>query len=705
MLLVAFDLETHRFQPGINTPPIVCAAWCDGNATRIEKPDALKASFLRFFDGGYTFCGANIAFDFCCVANEHPELLQKIFELYDTDRVFDVLIAEKLYAIGHGIMDLHPVNFTRLSAYNLENVAEIHGVPNAKINDAWVTRYHELEDLPINMWPTEARQYPQDDVYNTRIVAVSQLARVGVIVPQATNLHNQSAQARTSFAMALGGTWGFLVDQTRVADFKTEVTAKRATMIDELIRAGFYRADGSKDTTAVKRAVALAYGDKVICGTCTGGGLTQPIKRVSEKTGKALKDEPGKKCKPCDGTGLAPCERIPLTATGAISGSRDTLEEADDPTLEKLAQYGELDRAVSAYIPYFEAVGDAPLTLSGNNPLETGRTSYRGLIQLLPKAGPIRECIYPRPGHVFYSVDYEGIELATHAQNCLWTVGYSKLAEALNGGAKPHNMLAATLARLSDAEFEAKYKAQDPRMKALRSAAKPANFGFPGGMGPIKLVHQQRAQGPDTVGPDGTHYAGLRFCILLGYAERCGVKKIYTHQGRPVPPTCPECVAAATDLRKAWFTRWEENVDYFAFISREVKDRGYLKQHVSNRYRGRVEFCDGANTLFQGLAADGATAALYAVTRAQYNEPRSPLFGSRTIAFAHDELIGECAEATAHETVTEVERVMVTEMKRFVPDVVVRAERTLMSRWYKQAALIFDEQQRVAVWSPTPNKG
>jgi hypothetical protein len=701
MKLIAFDLETRKIQPGILAPPIVCGAWALPASpvdAWLEKPAELGETFAKFARAGYTFCGANIAYDMGCVAAHYPGMLPIVFDLYDQGRVFDVLISEKLYAIGLGCLNLHPVDMSPLTSYNLESVARIHGVPNAKANDAWVLRYHELEQLPFDQWPAEAAQYPIDDVCSTLTAAQAQIDR-GLSVGLAANDHNLADQVRTAWALHLGAIWGLLVDQNYTAAYLADVTARRAALIGKLTGAGFYRADGTKDSVALKRAVAVAYGDGDVCPTCTGGGLTVVEARFGKK-GQRIKDEPAKKCPTCAGVGLSDNQRIPKTAKGSISTARDTLVESGDDTLLELAAYSELDRAVSSYIPYLQSAGDHPLTLHANNPLASGRVSYKGLIQLMPKDGPERECIHPRPGHVFFSVDYEGLELVTHAQNCLWTVGHSALAEALNAGKKPHNMLAATLAQQSDLAFDLLYAQRDKRSISLRSSAKPANFGFPGGMGPVMLALQQRNQGPDTTGPDGRVYRGLRFCLLLGYAEQCGATKIYEYRGRPCAPVCFDCVEACVDLRKAWFERWVENEAYFAYVGREIEQRGYLKQHVSNRIRGRVEFCDGANTLFQGLAADGATRALYEVVRDQYTNPRSPLFGSRTIVFAHDELIGEAPIETAHEVVTAVADKMVEVMQRYTPDVKVRAERTLMSRWYKQASLIFDEHNRVAVWSP-----
>lgn len=373
-----------------------------------------------------------------------------------------------------------------------------------------------------------------------------------------------------------------------------------------------------------------------------------------------------------------------------------------------------------------------PLTLRPNVVVDTGRASYGDVIHQLPRGGGVRECIVARTGWsdprdrfhaellgvsleeyrryeehaqmVLCSTDYGGLELATHAQNCIWTVGFSRLAEALNDGTKVHDALAATFLGVSYREFLDETDAARKKLyKNVRQAVKPANFGFPGGMGALKLVLQQRKQGPDTYAPDGKKYKGLRFCVLLG-AERCGVTKITEYKKKPTTPVCAECVRIAEDIRTKWFTQWPENEPYFEFVT-DCVDNGQLiwtpegeirlataqiQQHKSGRLRGGVEFCSAANGFFQGLAGDGAKRALCRVSRECYdhtfrmeNGQRSPLWGCRIILFAHDELIVEGPQATLHLWGPRISAVMIASMREFTPDVAVTAPAAAARRWWK----------------------
>ena len=124
-----------------------------------------------------------------------------------------------------------------------------------------------------------------------------------------------------------------------------------------------------------------------------------------------------------------------------------------------------------------------------------------------------------------------------------------------------------------------------------------------------------------------------------------------------------------------------------------------LKQFVSERYRGKVRFTSACNSYFQGLAADGAKAAVYGVVRQCYTpEYKSPLFGSRPVMFIHDEIIAEVPERNAAEAAEELSRVMRETMQTYTPDVRIGTSVALMRRWYKDAEEVRDNENRLAIW-------
>ncbi len=266
---------------------------------------------------------------------------------------------------------------------------------------------------------------------------------------------------------------------------------------------------------------------------------------------------------------------------------------------------------------------------------------------------------------VFSSEDYEAGELVTDAQSCLWITGRSMLADALNNGVKVHNALGASMIGLSYEEFQRRLK--EPKCKDARQAAKPGNFGFPGGMGPVKMVLQQRKQGPDTPHPSGPTwvtiedagdgvtrvrgYKGLRFCILMDGASSCGAEKRTSWRDKPIPPTCAQCIECAVRLKQTWIAQWPEHEAYFAHINTVCENGeritaemlarwphlqnwfyagqqlapGEVMQHVSGRIRQvntattESPYCSASNGYFQGLLADAAKSALRRVSRECYD--------------------------------------------------------------------------------------
>ncbi len=287
------------------------------------------------------------------------------------------------------------------------------------------------------------------------------------------------------------------------------------------------------------------------------------------------------------------------------------------------------------------------------------------------------------------------------------------------------------------------------------------NFGKPGGMGDVKLVLQQRKQGPDTPCPGGPAlvddgsgkgnlvpgYKGLRFCILMDGATSCGTRKRTMYRDKRIPPTCEHCIECAARLGDYWKRQWSENQRYFNLISvfvddgmvitGEALDRwphlkpwfrpgqqlapGEIMQHVSGRIRGGTDFCSAANGFFQGLLADIAKSALRRVSRECYDRTvrvpdmvhpnsirsefagaESPLYGSRVIVFQHDELIAEHPESIAHEAATRISEIMRDEMRWYCPDLAdaAKAEPTLMRRWYKGAECVRDASGRLVPWEP-----
>ena len=347
------------------------------------------------------------------------------------------------------------------------------------------------------------------------------------------------------------------------------------------------------------------------------------------------------------------------TAKGSTSTARAVLEESGDAVLESLARIGATEKILSTYVPALEQGTERPL-----NPryslVDSGRTSASGPnIQNMPRKGGVRECFVPRPGMVYACADYSIAELCSLAQVLLDMYGKSEMAEALQKGRELHLAVAAQIVGLSYEETVQRYGGGDPIIKQARQLAKAANFGFPGGLGAETFSAFAKA----------------------AYGVEISQKR-------------------AKELRETWLRTYPEMRRYFSDIGEMAGASGSFTaiHHRSGRRRGGVGFTNGCNTLFQGLAADGAKAAVYAVVKETHTDPDSALWGSHVVAFIHDEIIIESPADRAADAADRLSAVMVCEMAKWLPDIPVHAEAHLMDRWHKDAEPVRDDAGRLMLW-------
>lgn len=697
MKVYSFDLETYLIQPGLLTPKPVCGAWWTDEGTGGLK---LWSDFLPDLEAALdTDCllvGANIAYDFGVVCAHVPRLVRKVFQAYEDGRVWDIQIAQALMDIGEGHLfknkDGSPIKViktdgskpTQASRYSLETcVWLLLGRNDAKGNSQYRMKYHTLDNKPIETWPEAASKYPVDDARNTYECYAKQ---VELGSPNFGPVQNKTwthvtHQTRAAWAMHLSSAWGLRVDPVAVQKLEVEYGRRAKAGTETLKKLGFLKEDGSKDLIAIKRAVVFANGGSpdLKCTECAGKGRVKGASKA------------GKNCPTCFGTGLELNNEIPRTETGGIATDRDTLAESDSPELDQYATVAKDFKILETYLPFLQSGVKARINVRPNVLVETGRASYDGLVQLIPRDGGVRECFVPSPGYVFCSVDYAALELCTLAQVTTWLCerSGSKMAEVINESKDPgalHTVFAAKMLDRDVDEFKALVKAGDKAAKNTRQMAKAANFGFPGGMGPAKLVLAKRKE-------------GLRFCTASGIKEVCGEEMTPGIDGGP--RVCTACLSIATRLRKQYLLTWEEIREYLNLVAGLPginANEGVWVSPGTGYVRGGLGFSNGANHPFQHLAAMGAKHALWQISRECYTDRSSPLFGSRPVLFAHDEIIAELPEAKAHEAANRMAEIMIASMREFVPDVHIAAEPALMRYWTKAAEPKFDANGRLVPW-------
>lgn len=495
----SFDTETFAFTNGNIVPDIVCGslAWLAPGpliqGALLDKEQALSA-FQEILGTNRVGIGANMAFDLAvctmALAKRGQDIMPALYQALEEGRVYDILIAEALNAISEGHLGKDPrtggsiinPDTGRQGRYSLSTCTDmVLGRKDAKENDEWRLRYGELDNVPIDNWPESAKIYPVDDARNTHEIALAQTGHLTKIIYQHRwgkdrdgrdtcmdcgaskmsapcyvrrphrNLHDLSNQVYTAFAMHLGASWGFYVNQNSVDIIATHSLANKERGAVPFIEAGLIRPDGTEDRSQLKRRVAEAYGSTEKCTYCDGTGkipskAAKPVRchdckgrcqpwkwggqikeatvancHTCENTGLVPNPNPPLvNCcngdeKTCDGTGLVLSTNVPRSEKEGIGYGGDALSESADDFLMAYADYQEDQKILNVYVPYLRRARtpieghtlgcehnqkrgkctclgpykDVPLTLMPNPVLETGRVSYGGAVMLMPR----------KPGH------------------------------------------------------------------------------------------------------------------------------------------------------------------------------------------------------------------------------------------------------------------------------------------------------------------
>lgn len=623
--MIAVDSETYLIQPGLLAPKLVCVSVAgDGTQQGTVHSASGGVDYLVDLLEEDHVVGANIAYDIAVLLAAAPDERGLVFKAYEEGRIHDVQIRQALNAIAEGHLYRHPdggplrdpESNKVTDRYSLSTCALLTLGSGLAKADTWRLRYAELDGIPVSDWPPEAVEYARTDAEKTLEVAKAQ--------DRFQNLQDEAAQCRAAFALHLAACWGLRTDPVRVAEFKAKVEAEYETNRAKFKGLGIIREDGSADNKKLQGLVSDAY-----------------------------KGAP------------------PLTETGRISTSRDTLKNSGDELLESYAEIGTNKTLVQTFLPTLELGTRVPINPQWKVLVETGRVACsKPNLMNLPRTGSVREAFCARPGTVFGFQDYSALELCTLAQSCIELLGQSAMAEAINSGKDLHCLLASQMAGRSYEDVLAAVSVEDAAMLAMRYASKAGNFGFGGGMGVPKFVLTQRK-------------VGLKLCLSMGLAETCGLDKTTEWNKRFIPPTCTACLEAGQQLRDAWFAAWPEMRRYFELVAEETNRGAQIEQLVSKRLRGGCSFTNGANTRFQGLAADGAKHALWLVSRECYTRQDSPLWNSRPVIFLHDEIGVELVESRASEGFERLGEIMIEGMKKYVPDVKIKTDGGLCRNWHK----------------------
>lgn len=643
----ALDTETYLIRPGLEAPPLVCVSWADERGSGL----ALKEDAHRFvLEDQSPFVLHNSGFDLCVLA-EHLGRIDWVFDRLDAGSVSDTLVREKLLDIATGQKFYRDGSGKTLKrVYDLAALVRKYlGVELDKSADTWRLRYAELDGVPLEQWPDDARNYARLDAEVTLKVWQAQeerRARVGRELG-GDPLADEARQVRRLFALQLMRTWGIRTDPKRIESLETITRTALEKLAGDLMTTGLVRADYTRDTKAAKARMIRV---------CAENGVPVVLTDTGEKKIKE---------------GTLPSHAAAVEA-GYIALDADTCKRSGDLALQHYCEITSHKLVLSRDCKRFRDGTRFPIHTRINSILDTGRPSSSDPNLFNTRNLPgIRECFVPRAGRWFLDVDISGLELATLAQVLLKLIGHSQMAETIlrygSAGAL-HTILAAKILDIPIEEAfrrEALGKKADPEFYNARQTAKVANFGFPGGLGITSLIYFARS--------------------------KYGV---------------PLTEERAKWLKRLWLETWPEMRAYFDLISRWCEEGGgqcTIRQLFSDRYRGACFYTQACNGFFQALGADGTGHALYEIMRACYDaREQSPLFGARVVNYVYDQYVLEVPAdlERANAMVDALTPLVENETNRFLPDVPIKlGDPVLCECWSKEAKSIRNEKGQLLCYA------
>lgn len=606
MKAVAIDTETHLFKAGEFAPKCVSVALHGAKRSELLLASEGAPLVESLLDLGYTTIFANPGFDIATLCLERESLFDKFVYTLREGRVWCVQLAQKLIDIEVGCR--------KHSKYSLGALTErFFGVELDKSEDSWRLRYAELDGIPIDEWPEEARTYAELDAKYTWDIYLNQKGAV--------NEEQLAERVRFDVALYWQSREGMGVAEEPVRDLEKRTLKAIAELEPEFIENGLL-----KDRNPDSHKINLFTGE--VSKPDWGNNVKALKERVCTSYGVLLEEEE-----------WVDPDDVPKTEKGSIRIDGAALLETDDDVLHRFAEYAQHVALRNKDLVFLrKGLKSGRIHTRFDSLLDTGRTSSRDPnLQNLTRTPGVRECFVPSNGWKFLDVDYASAELHTLAQTCLTLFGESKLAEALNAGLDPHIMMSQRLVGIADYE---EMKAH-PELKHYRQIAKAPNFALPGGMGATGLTK---------------------------YAKGMGIN-------------LEEVGFPAEVLIEAWREQWPEMRLYFNWVRKHIPL--ITLPCGSHRVRHTEFFTEAANYCFQGLAADGAGLAAWAIFDACYVEQDSPLYGCKPVMFVHDQFIVEAPEERAEEALVALCNVMRDSFNLVVPDVPCSVEGEIKSKWTK----------------------
>lgn len=650
-----FDSETELIAAGRLAPAPACFSLADAQeATSLwhgNDREAVEAFLLQV----QLVVGANTAYDMAVICARYPEFMEYVFDLYRDKKVVDVQLSEKLIDIARGQLGGYRDHrgFFRKKFYSVDALHQHYGYEELD-KTTYRLGYGPLIQVPLEKWEQGAKDYATKDA----------IAHMRIYQGQrewSDYLADELNQPGPAFALHLMSCEGLRCDpeQVRKTKAELEIQIQQARVVCEQAK---LVVEGKRKQQPAKDRLLEIYDSLGFEVPLTDTGL-EKLRELD--------------CYDAH-TEYLPAKEIWSLGLQKYVKTDDTACAASgDDVLKAYSTFGAAKR-LRTKMETLEKCTVVPFQTRYDPLINSGRTSSSKPLEPLlgdniqnqDRSDITRKCFIPPPGYVFCSIDYNMAELVAWAQVCLWALGQSKMADVLNKGMDPHlDFLCRYLLAepISYEDGSKRKKQKDKVIKALRQIAKGGNFGLPGGLGE-RTFHK----------------------YLLASGDPLVLEVLRTQPGM------------VKRARDGWFSQWDEANPYFDWVKRMCHDgAGTAVQFVSGRVRGLCTFSAMANTFFQGLTADAAKSALLPLARECYlKSENSVLYGSRPVAFIHDEVLIAIPKDRAHEAAYRARDIMVSKFQEYTPDVLVTAEPALMDRWTKSAEPAFDRNGNLIAWDP-----
>ena len=641
---LALAVETP-LSDGVAIPRLALVAASSGLEHVLIHPDRL-AAFVRAHADRQFVCH-NAAIGVAVVAAPRVGAgdgggLRSGWVVVDEDRMHDTMILDALVGLARSDADPTPRDLAAVAS-------EYAGLAPGE-SDSYRLRYGEMIDVNWSDVPAGFFRLAIASAIAIRAAyeAIPPLAvaftRVdGRGAPGGTLPHgplSEAIQVKGAIALERIGRTPLHIDIDRVDRILQALRGRQAECVAEIERlpggGGIFRRDAAGNLILTEKA-GTPSSDEARLREALGAAAAE----VAEDLGRRIE--------------------VPRNASGGHSLKRVDWEDLapSHPLIRSWLDF----RKGNVTIIFFNNLR-APFVHPRYNALvRTGRTSCsEPNIQNLPRTGGIREAFVPSPGHVFMIADYGYVELCTLAAVLEARFGTSKLADVIRSGIDPHAYTAAMFEGMSFDDFMALKNSDQEhersRFSGLRQRAKVLNFGIPGGLGPRSLV----AYAWSTYKVDLTFEEATRFRNGLidevypelgRYLDDDAMATLAANLGVPVE-SCWQRFDRSGDrsgavaggirnvvlgkVRKAdgqpYSPRYLDGVwGGLLSLTRDPQIAGHLARReggnalagrlfrgavatLTGRVRGGVGYTQARNTPFQGLAADGAKLALYALIRA-----------------------------------------------------------------------------------------